>query len=238
MQAVVLAGGKGRRLAPYTTILPKPLMPVGEMPILEVVITQLRKQGFKEIIVAVGYLSHLIESYFGDGTRFGIKISYSKEEEALGTAGPLALIVDQLEEHFLVLNGDLLTSFRFDEFLATHISKNVAATIATYPRTQHVDFGVIESDDHDCLKEYIEKPSYQFSVSMGINALSREIVEKHVVNRGYVDIPDLMLTIKNSGQSVNCYSQPDCIWLDVGRVDDYQEAQTLFEDKRMDLLNL
>ena len=101
MQAVVLAGGKGRRLAPYTTILPKPLMPVGEMPILEVVITQLRKQGFKEIIVAVGYLSHLIESYFGDGTRFGIKISYSKEEEALGTAGPLALIVDQLEEHFL-----------------------------------------------------------------------------------------------------------------------------------------
>jgi len=238
MQAVVLAGGKGHRLAPYTTILPKPLMPVGEMPILEVVITQLRKQGFKEIIVAVGYLSHLIESYFGDGTRFGIKISYSKEEEALGTAGPLGLIVDQLEEHFLVLNGDLLTSFRFDEFLATHINKNVAATIATYPRTQHVDFGVIESDDNDCLKEYIEKPSYQFSVSMGINALSREIVEKHVVNRGYVDIPDLMLTIKNSGQSVYCYSQPDCIWLDVGRVDDYEEAQTLFEDKRMDLLNL
>jgi NDP-mannose synthase len=238
MQAIVLAGGRGRRLAPYTTILPKPLMPVGDSPILEIVITQLRNQGFKEIIIAVGYLSHLIESYFGDGSRWGIEITYSKESEPLGTAGPLGLIVDQLAEHFIVLNGDLLTSFRFDEFLSAHLENDASATIATYSRSQSVDFGVIEFDANNMLEEYIEKPEYRFSVSMGINALTRSAVREHIFGQGYIDIPDLMLTLKEKGQQVYCYSQPDCIWLDIGRVDDYENAQILFEQKREEFLDL
>jgi len=138
MKAVILAGGRGTRLAPYTTILPKPLMPIGDKPILDIVIRQLRYYGFTDITLAVGYLAELLVAYFGDGDRFGVTIRYSREEQPLGIAGPIAL-VDGLDEPFLVMNGDVLTTLNFSELMAFHRSSGAIATIATYPRSVKID---------------------------------------------------------------------------------------------------
>lgn len=140
MRAVILAGGRGTRLAPYTTILPKPLMPIGDKPILDIVIRQLRHYGFTDITLAVGYLAELLMAYFGNGDRFGVNIQYSREEQPLGTAGPIAL-VDGLVEPFLVMNGDVLTTLNFRELMAYHRSSDAIATIATYSRSVKIDLG-------------------------------------------------------------------------------------------------
>ncbi len=165
MKAVILAGGRGTRLAPYTTILPKPLMPVGDKPILDIVINQLRYYGYTDITLAVGYLSELLMAYFGDGSRFGVRIQYSHEDQPLGTAGPIALI-DNLDEPFLVMNGDLLTTLNFADLMQYHRAGNAAATITTYQRSVKIDLGVIEYDDHKHLARYIEKPTHHYNVSM------------------------------------------------------------------------
>ena len=229
MQAVILAGGRGRRLAPYTTILPKPLMPVGERPVLEILVDQLTRSGVSEIIMAVGYLSHLIEAYFGDGERSGVAISYAKEQKPLGTAGPLGEILPRLNEAFLVLNGDLLTTLSFKNIYDFHLDKCADATIAIFQRKQKIDFGVIEYDQNDELSAYIEKPSYDFNVSMGINVLTNKVVDQFVRPGEYLDIPDLMKSLRGDGKKVLCYRE-SCEWLDVGRVDDYENAQRLFGD--------
>ena len=227
MQAVILAGGKGRRLEPFTTILPKPLMPLKDKPIMEIVIRQLSNSGVTEIIVAVGYLSHLIEAYFQNGERFGIPISYSREESPLGTAGPIGTIINRLQDDFLVLNGDLLTTINFQKLFSAHVEKQAAATIAMFPREQQIDFGVLEHDVDGYLTRYTEKPSYYFDVSMGINILNKSEVVDLLEPNSYMDIPDLMVELKNRNRRVYCHKQ-DCIWLDIGRMDDYKQAQELF----------
>jgi NDP-sugar pyrophosphorylase family protein len=135
MQAVILAGGKGRRLRPYTTVLPKPLMPLGDMPIIEVVLRQLAASGFDQVTVAVGYLAELLMAYCGDGSKFGLELRYSREEEPLGTAGPLALI-DGLDDTFLVMNGDVLTSLDLRGLVQQHRASGAAATTARISSTQ------------------------------------------------------------------------------------------------------
>ena len=144
MRAVILAGGEGTRLRPYTTILPKPLMPVGEMPILEIVLRQLKHRGFDRVTLAVSYLAELIEAFCGDGSRFGLEIRYSREPRALSTAGPLKL-VPGLDETFLVMNGDVLTTLDYAALVRFHRDRGAAATIAMHRRTIEIDFGVIEA---------------------------------------------------------------------------------------------
>ena len=167
MKAVVLAGGKGTRLVPYTQILPKPLMPIGNLPILEVLVRQMKRAGIDEIVITVGHLAELLRSYFKDGSRYGVKISYSMEEQPLGTAGPLSLI-DRLDETFLVTNGDVLTTLQIADLVAFHQENKAAATIAMHTREVKIDFGVIQVNGSNEVVGYIEKPSYDYAVSMGV----------------------------------------------------------------------
>jgi NDP-mannose synthase len=231
MQALILAGGKGTRLRPYTTVIPKPLMPVGDYPILEIVIRQLKRAGFEEIILAVGYMSQLFEAFFQDGSRYGLKIGYSFETEPLGTAGAIGLVLDQLEDDFLVMNGDLLTTLNYGNLFEHHRRMKAAASIGMYQREVKIDFGVIESDENDRLARYIEKPSYQFNVSMGVYVFNTAIIRDYVKAGEPLDVPTLMMRLHNDGHPISCYREP-CLWLDIGRVDDYQTAIEMFETRK------
>jgi len=235
MQALILAGGKGTRLKPYTTVLPKPLMPVGDYPILEIILRQMKRAGVTEVILAVGHMSQLFQAFFQDGSRYGLNVSYSFEKQPLGTAGPIALAVDQLKDDFMVMNGDLLTTLNFKDLFAFHKEKGSAATIGLYHREVEIDFGVIESDQNSRLVRYIEKPTYQFDVSMGINVINKKAVTPYLNPGEYLDIPDLMRRLVENGRSVFCYQEP-CYWLDIGRVDDYQKALELFEANKAQFL--
>ncbi len=229
MKAVVLAGGKGTRLAPYTTVFPKPLVPVCEMPILEVVIRQLKVFGFSEVILAVGHLAELIEAYFGSGEKFGIPISYMKEEFPLGTAGPLAL-VPKLHESFLVMNGDILTSLDFIELMNFHKSSKKVATIGMHSRNVNVDFGVLSVNQEREIEHYDEKPVLNYQVSMGIYAFEPEIL-KYISPGIYMDFPDLIKVLLERGEKINGFPF-NGYWLDIGRPDDYTRAVNEFSQLR------
>lgn len=233
MHAVILAGGKGTRLRPYTTVLPKPLMPLGEMPILEVVLRQLKHAGFTRATLAVSYLSEIIQAFCGDGSKFGLDIQYSHETKALSTAGPLKLIPD-LDDTFLVMNGDVLTTLDYGKLVAYHKAQGAAATAAIFPREVKVDFGVVNTHDDGTLNEYIEKPTYNFRVSMGINVLDPSALN-FIKDDEALGMPDLLLRLKEDGKKVCTYEQ-DCLWLDIGREDDYKTAMETFEDNRSDFL--
>ena len=191
MRAVILAGGKGTRLAPYTTVLPKPLMPIGEMPILEIVIRQLERHGFNDLTLAVGYLAELLMAYCGDGSKFNVKLGYSREEQPLGTAGPIALVPD-LNDTFLVMNGDLLTTIDYGAMLKYHHERNALATIACYQRDVKIDLGVIEIGPDNWVANYIEKPTYHYAVSMGIYLFEPAIL-KYIKPNQRLDLPDLVM---------------------------------------------
>lgn len=231
MQALILAGGKGTRLMPYTANLPKPLMPIDDIPILEILVRQLKASGVKKIIMAVGYLNHMIEAYFGDGSDFGISIKYSLEKKPLGTAGPIGLTYDDLDENFIVLNGDLLTTINFRKIYKSHLNKKAAATIATFHRKVLIDFGVLELNNKSELESYTEKPTYDYKVSMGINVFNKKAIEKFIEKNKYLDIPKLMMLLKNNKDKVFCYHE-ECKWLDIGRVDDYQQAIKIFSKNK------
>jgi len=233
MKAVVLAGGKGTRLAPYTTILPKPLMPIGDMPILEIVLRQLARYGFTDVTLAVGYLSELLMAYCGDGSKFGVQVSYSHEEQPLGTAGPIALIPN-LHETFLVMNGDLLTTLDYGEMYRYHHERRAIATLAAYQREVKIDLGVIEIDDDNWVKDYIEKPTYQYSVSTGVYIFEPQVLEFLTPNQR-LDLPELVLQLKSQGHPVNVFHFND-YWLDIGRHDDYEKAIDEFSQHRNSFL--
>lgn len=235
MQALILAGGKGARLRPYTTVLPKPLMPVGDYPILEIILRQLKHAGVTDVILAVGYMSQLFQAFFQDGSRYGLRISYSFEDAPLGTAGPIALAMGQLEDDFLIMNGDLLTTLDYGSLFAFHRTRKAAATIGLHRREVKIDFGVIECDAHNRLVGYTEKPVWNFTVSMGINALNKAAVLPYLKPGEYLDLPDLMLRLNREGQPVLCYQEP-CSWLDVGRLDDYQAATDAFLARKHEFL--
>lgn len=233
MKAIVLAGGKGTRLAPITAVLPKPLMPIGEMPILDVVIRQLAAAGFRDITLAVGYLAELVMAYCGNGERYGVTLSYSREQSPLGTAGPIAL-VPPAGETFLVMNGDLLTTIDYRAMLAHHRARGHIATVATFPREVRIDLGVIEADDHDRVTNYIEKPTFHYSVSTGIYLFEPAILE-HIQAGQRLDLPELVLRLLGKGIPVGRYAATGR-WLDIGRHDDYAEAVRLFESSRDEFL--
>ena len=233
MQAVILAGGKGRRLAPYTTVFPKPLMPIGDMPILEIVIRQLKKHGFTKIVLAVGHLAGLIEAYFGDGSKWGVNITYSREDEPLGTAGPLALI-DDLDENFLVMNGDLLTNIDYSGLMKYHLENGGLSTISMYTKDVPISLGVLELDDEGNIVDYIEKPILKYKVSMGIYIFNNRILE-YIEHDKYLDFPDLIKKLLAAGERVVEYEY-NGYWEDLGRPDDYARASKDFENMRAQFL--
>ncbi len=228
---VILAGGLGTRLKPYTTVFPKPLMPVGGRPILEIVIRQLQDQHFKEIVLSVGHLAELIEAYFLRAADMGLKvrISYEREEEPLGTAGPLRRIPGLDQGTFLVLNGDLLvTGFDFRAFLESHKKSGAVLTIARFRRVVHNDFGVLEIDDAGNVTDYLEKPAQVHWVSMGIYAYQPKALE-YISQGEKLDFPDLVLRLLRAGEKVHSYHDEKATWLDIGRPEDYEQAQNQAE---------
>ncbi len=239
MQAVILAGGKGTRLRPFTNVFPKPLMPLGDadpMPIIEVVLRRLARFGFRDVTIITGYLTELIEAFCGNGKRFGARIDYRRETTPLGTAGGLTLI-DRPKRPVLVINGDILTTLNFADMYKFHRARRPAATIASYPRSVRVDFGVLEFDDDPAvLAGYSEKPEYAFQVSMGIYILD-PVAWDFLAPRRETPMPGLLEAMRTSGRAVHCYRE-ECSWLDIGRHDDYATANEIFEARRGEFLGL
>jgi NDP-sugar pyrophosphorylase family protein len=222
MRAVLLAGGKGTRLRPFTTTIPKPLVPVGDIPIMELLLRQLAARGCDRVTVAVGHMAQLIMAYFGDGAKWGLEIDYSIEDEPLNTIGPLKLIPD-LPEHFLVMNGDLLTDLDMSELYRAHTASGAVGTVATYERDVRIDFGVLSYEgDERRVSGFVEKPVEHFSVSMGIYAFSREILEL-VPDGEPFGFDELMLACIENDLDVRAFPH-DGYWLDIGRPDDYDQA--------------
>lgn len=233
MRAVVLVGGKGTRLMPYTTVLPKPLMPIGDMPILEVVLRQLKACGINRVTMAVGHLAGLLRAFFGDGTRLGLSIDYSLEEKPLGTVGPLTLIPD-LNDTLLMMNGDVLTTLDYRDLITRHRTSGAVATIATHVRQVKIDFGVVEADGANVLTSYVEKPTLDYRVSMGVYVFEPQVL-RYLTPHEHHDFPDLIKTLIADGKKVVSYPFSG-YWLDMGRPDDYARAVEEFESRRAEFL--
>jgi NDP-sugar pyrophosphorylase family protein len=225
MMAVILAGGKGVRLKPFTMSIPKPLLPLGDVPIVEVVVRQLVTSGFDRIVFSLGHLAHLFEGSLGNGAKWGTRIEYIVEDQPLGTAGPLGL-AKNAEDDFLVMTGDILTTLDYRRLFEEHASRQAWATIALSRREVKIDYGVVKATEDGTLGEYIEKPTIPYEVSMGINVISRRALQFIPAGVKF-DIPQLMLAIKASGNPVRCH-KTDCYWQDIGRFDDYQSASADF----------
>ena len=236
-RAVVLAGGLGTRLRPYTTVLPKPLMPIGDRPILDIVIRQLKAGGFDHVTISTGYLAELIEAFFGDGSKYGVKIDYYREDEPLGTVGALAMIDGLDEDDFLVMNGDVLTDLDYAALLERHNAGDAAATIATRERDIQISLGVLRFEDPEDgtrLTGYDEKPKMKYEASMGIYCFAPHVL-KHIDRGKRLDFPDLVLKLIAAGEPVRAW-RSDAYWLDIGRHDDYEAALEEFEQVKSRLI--
>jgi len=220
-RAVILAGGKGTRLKPYTITFPKPLVPVGDMPILEIIIRQLKKNGFDHITITVNHMAEIIKAFFGDGSKWNIKIDYTFESKPLSTMGPLTLLHD-LPESFLVMNGDVLTDLNFANFYQHHISEGNSFTIASNHRKDKIDYGVLYSDDQNQLIGFEEKPSYEFLVSMGIYMVNKKMVD-YIPKDTFFGFDHLMNLLIQKSLFPKIYKY-EGYWLDIGRPDDYEKA--------------
>jgi len=220
-RAVILAGGKGSRLKPYTISIPKPLVPVGDTPILEIIIKQLASYGFDHITLTINHMADIIKAFFEDGSKWNIKIDYSLEDKPLSTMGPLKLIND-LPDNFLIMNGDVLTDLNFSNFYTWHIKNKNIFTISSFIRTQKNDFGVLETDFKDRLTGFHEKPITKFNVSMGIYMANKKILDYIPENKAY-GFDHLMLELikRKKNASVKSFKG---YWLDIGRPDDYEKA--------------
>jgi NDP-sugar pyrophosphorylase family protein len=225
-RAIILAGGKGTRLRPYTVVLPKPLMPIGEYPILEVIIRQLAQHGFDHVTLAVNHQAEIIRAFFQDGAKWGIKIDYSLEDKPLSTMAPLRLIND-LPENFLIMNGDILTDLSFSDIFEEHVIKNNIFTISSHVREQKIDYGVLEMDVDGYLSGFNEKPKSQYLVSMGVYMASRRIMGFIPQDQSY-GFDNLMIDLIAAGQPASV-RKFDGYWLDIGRPDDYMQAIEEFD---------
>jgi NDP-sugar pyrophosphorylase family protein len=228
MKAVILAGGKGTRLAPYTTVFPKPLVPLGHRPILDIIIRQLAYYGFDDIVLTVGYLAELIQAYFQTANESlpDVTLTYVKEKEPLGTAGSLSLI-EGLDDTFVVMNGDVLTSMDFSKMVKFHEANGNALTIGIYNKQMPIDLGVIEMDDAGAVTGYLEKPTMSYPISMGVYVYSPSVL-RYIEKGQRLDFPELVAQLLASGEKVQGYRCED-YWLDIGNPGDYQRAQQQFE---------
>jgi NDP-mannose synthase len=235
-RACVLAGGKGTRLRPYTAVLPKPLLPIGDRPVLDIVLQQLGNAGFEQVTLATGYMADLIEAVLTHKNTHRITIDYLREDEPLGTVGPLALLRD-LDESFLVMNGDVLTDLRYRALFADHLESDAIATIATTTREVPVTLGVVECNDSlepDRLTGYLEKPRLRCEVSMGIYCFRPEVI-RYIEPGVHLDLPDLILRLIAHGENVRAW-RSDAYWVDLGRREDYERAVSDFERMRSRLI--
>ena len=232
-RAIVLAGGVGTRLRPYTVVLPKPLMPIGDYPILEVIVRQLVHQGFTHITLAVNHQAEILRAFFGDGKKWGVRIDYSLETKPMSTVAPLSLISD-LPENFLLMNGDLLTDFDLSSFLERHVDCGRLFTIAAARRLQLIDYGVLNIDSSHRLTGFSEKPQMEYLVSMGVYAVNRRILQFVPPDSKY-GFDDLMKDLLSKDELVTVEPY-EGYWLDIGRPDDYVRAVEEFEQRRQRFL--
>ncbi len=225
---VILAGGKGTRLRPFTASFPKPLVPVGDQPILEILMTQLANQGFRRFTIALGHLSGLIRAYIDQRKSLtdGLQIDFVDEDEPTGTAGSLANI-DGLDDTFLVMNGDVLTDMDYSALVNVHDSSDAALTIAAHKQEVKIDLGVLEANGNAILKNYVEKPTLDYEVSMGVYAYSPSVL-KYIPKNQYLDFPNLVQKLMSNGEIVRLYRN-NAFWLDIGRPDDYAAAQEMLQ---------
>ncbi|UJF35789.1 sugar phosphate nucleotidyltransferase [Paenibacillus hexagrammi] len=232
MEAVIMTGGKGMRMAPYTKVLPKGLLPVGEQPILSIIVKQLRHYGFTSITMACGYLSDLIQTYFGDGSAWGVSIRYHVEKQPLGTVGPLASL-QRPSGPFLVMNCDVLTTLDFRQFMQFHTSGGSLLTIASQQKGVPIELGVLETEN-EYVTNFIEKPMRSAHVSMGIYMMNPDVVD-FIPTEQFFDIPDLIHALLAADSSVRHFEN-DAFWLDIGRISDYTAANDQFEQWKTALL--
>jgi mannose-1-phosphate guanylyltransferase len=234
MHAVILAGGKGVRLRPYTTALPKPLVPIGDQhAILDIVMQQLAASGFESVTLAIGHFGHIIRAYVGNGSRWGLRVGYAVEDSPLGTMGPLLTIQDRLPDHFLVMNGDILTDLDFGDVLRHHENSGAPLTIATYGREVRIDFGVLTADA-GAITGFKEKPSIDYRVSMGVYGVSRKALAAYTPGQP-LGFDELVLDLLEAETPPAAY-EFDGYWLDIGRPDDYDRANTEFDQLKPVLL--
>jgi NDP-sugar pyrophosphorylase family protein len=224
LKTVILAGGKGKRLYPYTTNFPKALMPINDKPILEIVICYLKKFGIRNVIISTGHLEELIRAFFGDGKKFGVKIEYSKEETQLGTAGPLSLLKNKLKDTFILMNSDVISDIDLNEFYHFHVMTKSKITIAVSRREAFIDFGVIRVNNKNEFSGWDEKPVLNYNVSTGIYLIEPEIL-KYVPKNTPLDIPDFIFKLNSKKIKIGCYLHKG-YWLDIGRPEDYEKACT------------
>ncbi|MDG0817350.1 nucleotidyltransferase family protein [Bdellovibrio svalbardensis] len=226
-KVVLMAGGLGTRLRPLTETVPKPMLKVGNKPILETIVEGFQRYGFNDFIFCVSYKSHIIEEHFGDGSRFGAHIEYLHEKKKMGTAGPLSLLTEKLTEPFIVMNGDLLTNVDFDAFFQTHLSSNVVGTMGVREYDFQVPYGVVNLRDGQ-ITSIEEKPVHRFFVSAGMYVLSPKVLQ-HIPKDEYYDMPSLFNALSNSNAKTGSYIIKE-YWLDIGRMSDYERAQAEYVD--------
>jgi len=230
MRAIILAGGRGTRLAPYTYVLPKPMMPVGDKAILEILLRQMKHAGINHVVLTVGHLAGLMQAFFQDGQQYDLDITYSFEPKPLGTAGPLAM-VPNLDRTFLVSNGDVLTTLDINHFFEFHHQQEGICTIAMHERQVKIDLGVIERNHNDFqVTDYIEKPTLDYSVSMGLYIFEPEVLN-YIPQGEYLDFPNLVHKLLDAGEKVVGYPF-DGYWMDLGNPEDYAQANQDFERMR------
>lgn len=231
-RAIILAGGIGSRLRPYTIVLPKPLMPVGEYSIIEIIIRQLSYYGFDHITLTVNKKAEIIPAFLGDGSKWKVKIDYSVEEKPLSTMAPLKLIKD-LPENFLVMNGDVLTDLDFKEFYNFHVGKGEIFTISAQERIEQSEYGVLDLNDH-YLTGFREKPQNTYTVSMGIYMANKAVLDYIPKNKSF-GFDHLMLEFLEKKQPV-LVKKHKGYWLDIGRPADYNKANDEFSEYKRKLL--
>lgn len=234
MKAIILAGGRGTRLAPYTYVIPKPMMPVGDKAILEILLQQIKRAGIDQVVLTVGHLAGLMQAFFQDGGRYDLDITYSFEPKPLGTAGPLALIPN-LDEPFLVCNGDVLTLLNISDLVSFHRQQEGICTIAMHERQFKVDLGIIIQDHDDySVTDYVEKPTLDYKVSMGIYVFEPRVLD-FIPKDEYLDFPGLVHKLISANERVVGYPYSG-YWMDLGNPDDYAQANRDFENMRNQFL--
>lgn len=229
MKVVIQCGGRGTRLRPYTMVLPKPLMPVGAKPVLELLLKWLRRNDIREVYITTGYLGHIIQSFCKDGSQWDMSIRYTEEKEPLGTIGPLSMLREELNETFMVINGDVLTDLSLSAFAESHLKNNALVTVATAMRTTKMDFGVIEQTGGR-ITSFKEKPLLSNLMSMGVYCMQPSVLE-YIPRCVPFGFDDLMLCLLSRGLPAYTFVH-DGLWLDIGRVEDFQKAQDLSWDEQ------
>ncbi|OIQ06110.1 MAG: nucleoside-diphosphate-sugar pyrophosphorylase [Candidatus Altarchaeum sp. CG12_big_fil_rev_8_21_14_0_65_33_22] len=221
MKAVILAGGEGRRLKPFTYVIPKPLMPIGELPIIEIILKQLKNNGFNDIIISTGYKENLIRMFLnGADKKHNLNIKYSHEDKPLGTVGSLSLIKDELNEDFILMNGDTLCTVNYNELMKYHKKSGNIATITLHKKEIKINFGVVKLDNVSII-DYIEKPTHTYFVSIGVYVFKPDVLK--YIPDGKLDFPDLIKILIRNNEKVGGYIFDD-YWQDIGRQEDYMKA--------------